>query len=95
MNTLRTIVKIKKARKAMTNPTIAAIIVFLALSTLALSPPESIHRIPPQIRKKRAINTAATNIIVIAVETTVGMLDWLIPQRVLNCPIFGPHGLTF
>ncbi len=42
----------------MTSPMIAPIIVFLADSTLDLSPPESIHWTPPQIKKRTAMMIA-------------------------------------
>ena len=48
---------------------IAAIIVPRALSTFALSPPDVIHLIPPQMRKKSAIIIATTKISVITVPT--------------------------
>ena len=56
---------IKYARKTITNPTKAATIIFLAASTPALSPPEVIHLMPPNIRKASATRTATTNISVI------------------------------
>ena len=43
----------------MTSPIIEPIIVSLADSTLDLSPPESIHLIPPQIKRNTAITIAA------------------------------------
>ncbi len=55
---LRARERIKNAKNAITRPTIEAIILPRALSTFALSPPDVIHEIPPQIRKNRAINTA-------------------------------------
>ena len=61
---------IKKARSAIISPMIEAIIVFRADSTLALSPPEVIHLIPPKIRKNKAINAAAIKKIVTTDEIT-------------------------
>jgi len=45
----------KNARNAITKPTIAAMIVPRALSTLALSPPDVINEFLPQIKKKREL----------------------------------------
>ena len=81
----RTTVIIKKARSAIMSPIMEAMMVFRALSTFDLSPPEVIHLIPPKIRKKRAINAAAINIMVTTEEITVPILLALRLQRELNC----------
>lgn len=83
----------KKAKKEITNPMIAAMIVPRALSTFALSPPDVIHRIPPQIRKKRAINVATIRMKVTAAPTRGPMLFAFKLQSLLNCPAPG-QGLT-
>ena len=74
-------VMMKKASREIIRPIIEAIIVCLALSTLDLSPPEVIQRIPPQIRKKSAIIAAATKRIVIILEIRLPILFALILQR--------------
>ena len=78
----------------MTSPIIAAIIVPRALSTFALSPPEVIHRMPPQIRKKRAISAAATSKNATAAPTKGPILFAFKLQSCANCPMPFPHGLT-
>lgn len=71
---LNSIVKTKKTRNTITNPTIAAVIVPLALSTAALSPPENIHFIAPMSKKNSATITAITKINVIAAPKMPGIL---------------------
>ena len=66
----RTSVIIKNAKSEIIRPMIDAMMVFLALSTFDLSPPEVIQRIPPQIKKNRAIKAAAMRRIVITAERT-------------------------
>ena len=66
---LRASERIKNAKNAITNPTIEAMILPRALSTFALSPPDVIHEIPPQMRKKRAIRTAIIKMNVTAAPT--------------------------
>lgn len=84
----------KNAKKAITKPMIAAIIVPRALSTFALSPPDVIHRIPPKIRKKRAIRTATIKMKVTAAPIIAPRLSPLRPQSVSN-PLWIPsHGST-
>jgi len=78
----------------MIKPIIAAVIVCRALSTFALSPADIIHRMPPQIRKKSAINAAATRIKATAAPTIGPILFALRLQSLLNCPEL-PQGLTF
>lgn len=63
--------RIKNERNMTTSPTIAATMVFRAVSTPPLSPPERIHRIPPQIRNPRAIITEIMKTNVIAVPMIV------------------------
>ena len=87
--------RIKNAKKSITKPIIAAIIVPRALSTFALSPPDVIHRIPPQIRKKRAISTAIIRIKVTAAPTIPPILLAFKLQRLPNPDVTVPHGLTF
>ena len=60
---------IAQAAKTTTNPTKAWVILFLAFSVLVLSPPDKIHSIPPQTRKKKKIKAAATSIIRKKAET--------------------------
>ena len=68
---------IKKAKKAIISPIIAATICFRASSTFVLSPPEVIQRIPPKTKKKIDIITAIIKIIVIALLTMLPMLlNW-------------------
>lgn len=71
----------------MTKPTIAAIIVSLAAVTFALSPWESIQRMPPQIRKNKAINVAIMNITVMIAPIYAPSLVISNIQRTLNCPV--------
>lgn len=75
----------KKARSAIISPIIEAIIVFRALSTFDLSPPEVIHLMPPKIRKNREISAAAINRIVTTDEITEPMLFALKLHKPLNC----------
>ena len=63
----------KKDAKTITRPMIAAMIVFRADSTAALSPPEKIHLSPPQIRKMRATITAITKRITMIPKITLEM----------------------
>ena len=86
--------RIKNAKKAITKPIIAAMIVPRALSTFALSPPDVIQRMPPQIKKKRAIRTAIIRMKVTAAPTMGPILFAFRLQSLLNCPALG-HGLTF
>lgn len=81
------------AKKAIARPIIAATIVLRAPSTALLSPPERIHLIPPQIRKKNAISTAASSIIVTIFEI-VDERELESLQSVLKDP-FVEHGFTF
>ena len=60
------IVKTRNTKNTITNPTMAAVIVPLALSTAALSPPENIHFIAPISKKNSEIITEITKINVIA-----------------------------
>ena len=78
----------------MIRPIIAAIIVLRAASTLPLSPPERIHLIPPQIRKKRAIIAATTRMIIIVLLITVPRLVASV-QRVPNLEPDSGQRLTF
>jgi hypothetical protein len=88
---------IKNDRNVTKRPMIAATIVPLAISTLPLSPPERIHLIPPQIRKKRAISAATMNRNKTALLITLPKFVEFIVQRLLKgFPIPpGAHGLTF
>ena len=70
----RTTCRIKNARKAIIRPMMEAIIVSLAPCTFALSPPEVIQRMPPQMRKKRAIRAAAISKTVTVVRIIVPIL---------------------
>ena len=73
------------------SPTMAAIIVLRADSTFALSPPESIHLIPPQIRK---INAKTIAMIIIHVKRKGSELCGVRRQREPNpCPASFGHGL--
>jgi len=94
----RTMVMIKKAKRAMIRPMMEAMMVFRALSTLALSPPDVIQRIPPKIRKKRAMRAAAIRTIVTMVAITVPILVESRVQREAKVPATEPpawQGLTF
>ena len=75
----RTTFSITKARITTTRPITAAITVFLAASTAALSPPEIIHFTPPRIRKireaiiPRMINPLITNLTTFSIVTGPGL----------------------
>ena len=90
----RTTLRMKNAKKAITNPTIAAVIVCRALSTFALSPPEVIHLIPPKIRKKRDITAAITRIKVTAFPMIEPRLFAFKLQRVFSVVAPLAHGST-
>lgn len=66
-NIPNTIFIIIYARKAITSPIKAATMIFLALSTPALSPPDVIHLIPPYTRNARAKSDAKIKASVISV----------------------------
>lgn len=82
----RTKDKMKKAKNAITRPTTADMIVPRAASTLDLSPPEVIHLIPPQMRKKRATIEAITSIVTITVFIACPGLAIVRLQRLANPP---------
>jgi len=77
---------IKNAKKVTTSPMIEAIIVFRAASTPPLSPPESIHLIPPQMRKNTAIRTAIASKRLKTFPIYFPKLAALILQSALNVP---------
>ena len=84
LKNLNSILKIRNVKNRIIRPTIDAIIVPLADSAAALSPPENIHLItPPEIKKKSTIITAMTKIKVIAADIMPGTLVSL-KQRTLN-----------
>ncbi len=74
----------KYIRNVRIRPIIAATIIFLADSSLALSPPDVIHLIPPYMRKKSAAITATINKIVMEFRTILFTLFKLKPQRLKN-----------
>ena len=80
---LSTTVKIRKTRNITTNPTIDAVIIPLAPSIPALSPPENIHFNAPKSRKNSAITTAITKKKVIAADIIPGTLS-SVKQRMSN-----------
>jgi len=79
--------KMKYAKKTITRPTTAATIVFLAASTLVLSPPDRIHLIPPQIKNPNAIRTASMKRRVITFPTTFPKLLDVSLQRPAKSPV--------
>ena len=82
-----TMFRIKNARNTIIKPTIAATIVFRALSTAVLSPPEKIHLIPPKIRKAKAITIAIIKKKVTRFPTTSPKLPDVILQRPAKSPV--------
>ena len=79
----KTTLRITKARITTIRPMTAAIIVFLADSTAALSPPEIIHFTPPRIRKIKeaiipiTIKPLITNLITFPIVTVPGLKELL------------------
>lgn len=86
-----TILRIKYDKNTTIKPTTAATIVFRAASTPALSPPERIHLIPPQIKNANATTAANIKRIVITLPTKFPKLLEAILHRAANCP--GGHVL--
>ena len=82
----------KYAKNTSTKPTMPPIIVLLADSTFALSPPDMIHFMPPQTRKRTAMITAITTRTVITLLTTLPKSPELILQILLVNP--DGQGLT-
>lgn len=75
---------IKKAKKAITRPTIAYVRRERAAVTFVLSPPEVTHMIPPQIKKMSARITTRISIIVTALP--------IAEEVVFNPPCGSPAG---
>ena len=63
---------IAQAAKTITRPTRAAVIIFLAASVCALSPPEAIQRIPPITSIKKKTSAAITTVNLINAEMIFG-----------------------
>jgi len=70
---VKTTVKTRNTKNKITRPITAAVIVPLAPSTAALSPPEYIHFTAPKSKKKIAIITAMAKIKAIADPIIVGI----------------------